>query len=273
MGTIITLTTDFGTSDAYVAAMKGVILGINPEARLVDICHTIEPQNIAQATYILGTVYEFFPRRSIHVVVVDPGVGTGRKPVILRTPEADFIAPDNGVLSQVIEKYSIQPVGSRQAKLDTTKVSAIHITESKFWLEEVSATFHGRDIFAPVAAHLSLGTQPGEFGEAIDSLVVLPSLKPRQESNGIIAGQVLHIDHFGNLITNIKEDDLPGKPDELIIDINGKNIKGLVKTYADAGGLCALIGSSGYLEIALPDGSAADITGASAGDAVRVRTP
>jgi S-adenosylmethionine hydrolase len=273
MGTVITLTTDFGTSDAYVAAMKGVILGINPEARLVDICHTIEPQNIAQAAYILGTVYEFFPRRSIHVVVVDPGVGTGRKPVILRTPEADFMAPDNGVLSYVIEKYSIQPVDSRQAKLDTTKAAAIHLTESKFWLEEVRPTFHGRDIFAPVAAHLSLGTQPGEFGEAVDSLVVLPSLKPRRESDGTIMGQVLHIDRFGNLITSIKESDLPGNTEELIIDINGRQINGIVKTYADSGDLCALIGSSGYLEIALPDGSAADITGASAGDAVRVRTP
>ena len=270
MGTVITLTTDFGTSDAYVAAMKGVILGINPEVRLVDICHTVEPQNIAEAAFILDTSYDFFPLRTIHVVVVDPGVGTERKPVILRTPSADFVAPDNGVLRFVINKYVLQSIDEQHVKLDTSQATAIHITNPKFWLPDVSATFHGRDIFAPVAAHLSTGVSLEKFGETIDTFTVLPSIKPQIEPGGTIIGRVLHIDHFGNMITNFKEEDLPEDSEKLLIDINGHQIKGLVKTYANSKDLCALLSSSGYLEIALPNGNAAEAVGASVDDAIQV---
>ena len=192
MSVIITLTTDFGLTDAYVAAMKGVILGINPEAKLIDICHSIKPRNISQAAFVLSTAYEFFPQRTIHVVVVDPGVGTERRAIILRTPLADFIAPDNGVLSYVIEDfYQPHPLsphllqsrgdgkGFQGAKpLKTTpaeqprqielgpELEAVAITKPQFWRSPVSSTFHGRDIFAPVAARLSLGSSPIDFGEA-----------------------------------------------------------------------------------------------------------
>ncbi len=272
MSSVITLTTDFGLADAYAAAMKGVILGINPDARLVDICHTIESRNIPQAAFVLSTVYEFFPERTVHLVVVDPGVGTHRKAVILRTPQADFIAPDNGVLSYVIEQYTRGNVTDNRQPLDTDKAVAIEITNKRYWLRDVSATFHGRDIFAPVAAHLSLGTPLAEFGNPLDSLAVLYLLKPRQEADGSVIGSILHIDNFGNLITNIKQRDLPRDTAGITVEVKSKIINGIADTYAASDGLCALTGSSGYLEIALKDGSAATYLTAVVGDEVIIRS-
>ena len=271
MGAVITLTTDFGLADAYVAAMKGVILGINPDARLVDISHTIEPQNIAQAAFILSTVYEFFPRGTVHLVVVDPGVGTKRKAVILRTPEVAFIAPDNGVLSYVLEKYSLGETVAGRQPLDTGKAQATEITNSRYWLPDVSATFHGRDIFAPVAAHLSLGTPINEFGNKLDSLATLPLIKPRREPDGTLTGCILHIDNFGNLITNIRKFDLPPDTAGTAVGVKNELITGLVEAYAASDGLCALIGSSGHLEIALKDGHAAAYLKAGVGDSIKIR--
>ena len=271
MGGIITLTTDFGTADGYVAAMKGVILGINPDVRLVDISHTIEPQNIAGAAFILSTTHQFFPERTVHLVVIDPGVGTDRRGIILETPEADFVAPDNGVLSYVIEKYAFSPVAGERCRLDTSRVEAVHITNPRFQLPNVSATFHGRDIFAPAAAYLTLGVSPREFGEAIDSLVVLPSMQPDTGPDGSLVGRVIHTDRFGNLITSIKASDLPENTNNLIVEINGRQIQGLVKNYAQADGLGALIGSNGYLEIVLRDGSAAEFLNSGTGDTVTIR--
>jgi len=153
---IITLTTDFGIDDSYVAEMKGVILSINPEVTIVDICHTISPQNIAQAAYILSTTNRRFPRGTIHVIVVDPGVGTERQAVLLINEHGYFLGPDNGVLSYVVEEAG-------------EGIEAFAITNPSFWLSPLSNTFHGRDIFAPVAAYLSLGTSPQEFGDLIPS--------------------------------------------------------------------------------------------------------
>lgn len=271
MGAIITLTTDFGLADAYVAAMKGVILGINPDARLVDICHTVSPQNVTQAAYILSTVADFFPQHTIHLVVVDPGVGSDRKAIILRTPAAYFIAPDNGVLSYVIDNHSIgNAVGGRQP-LDTGQAEAIEITNRQYWLPSVSSTFHGRDIFAPVAAHLSLGIPLAEFGEPLDTLAVLPLPKPRREPDGTLAGCILHTDSFGNLITNIRRRDLPTETTGIIVEVRSKTINGLINTYADGEGLSALEGSSGHLEIALKDGNAGAYLNANVGDEVIIR--
>ena len=277
MSAIITLTTDFGLSDAYVAAMKGVILSISPEAKIIDICHSIESQNISQAAFVLSTAYEFFPQRTIHVVVVDPGVGTERKAVILRTPSADFVAPDNGVLSYVLQHfYQPHPLQTtpaerpRRIKL-AAGLEAVDITRPEFWRSPVSPTFHGRDIFAPVAAHLSLGSPPINFGEAITSLTVLSLLTPYQASDGALVGRVLHIDNFGNLITNIRRDDLPRKAREITIDIVGRSISGLSHTYAEGIGLLALIGSSGYLEMSLKEGDASVFLGARVGEEVRIR--
>jgi len=270
MNAIITLTTDFGLADAYVAAMKGVILDINREATIIDVCHTIAPQNIAQAAFILSTAHQFFPARTIHVVVVDPGVGTERKAIILRTPRFDFVAPDNGILSYVIEpflKERLRPV-QRQAALPP-ELEAVSITRPEFWRSPVSPTFHGRDIFAPVAARLSLGATPEEFGEVIRSITLLPEHRPYQESAGTLVGRIVHIDQFGNLITNFKREDLPEEP--FAVEVSNRFISRLSRTYGEGEGLLALIGSSGYLEIAVKGGSARDFLGAAVGDDVKIK--
>ncbi len=274
MGAIITLTTDFGLTDAYVAVMKGVILGINPEAKLIDICHTIKPHNISQAAFVLNTAYQFFPEKTIHVVVVDPGVGTERRAIILRTASADFIAPDNGVLSYIIEQFSNKPmknnIGRQQRNLGPD-LEAIAITKPEFWRSSVSPTFHGRDIFAPVAARLSLGFPPADFGEKITSLTVLPLLHPHRVSSGILVGHILHIDNFGNLITDIGNKGLPLTKESITIEVGDKLIRRLSRTYAEGDELLALIGSSGHLEISRKGGSAADFLNAEIGNEVRVK--
>lgn len=276
MSNVVTLTTDFGLADAYVAAMKGVILGIDPEVRLVDICHTVTPQNIAQAAFVLSTAYPFFPEGTVHLVVVDPGVGSERKAIILRTTSACFVAPDNGVLSYVIEQSSPGPDVGHTAGLHRRQLGpeleAVAITRPRFWRSPVSATFHGRDIFAPVAAHLSLGRSPADFGESLDSLNVLPLVRPERRPDGTLTGQVLHADVFGNLITNIRCQDLPAEGNGVAVEIGGQVIRGLARTYAQGEGLLALVGSSGYLEVSLKDGSARDLVRANVGDQVTVRS-
>lgn len=272
MGAVITLTTDFGLDDAYVAALKGVILSINPGANLVDISHSIRPQDVSQAAFVLGTVYEFFPQRTIHVVVVDPGVGTDRRAIILRTPSADFIAPDNGVLSYVLQRSSAKPENATdtQVRLEPD-LEAVAITRNQYWLSPVSATFHGRDIFAPVAAHLSLGLSPADFGEAITSLALLPLPRPYQAADGTLIGHILHIDNFGNLITDIKSSDLPPMEQEISIEIGDQIITGLSHTYGEGRGLLALIGSNDYLEVSLRDGTASIFLDAAVGNEIKIR--
>lgn len=274
MAAIITLTTDFGLADGYIAAMKGVVLGINPEAKLVDIYHSIKPQNVSQAAFILSTAYEFFPRHTIHLVVVDPGVGTERRAIILRTPAADFIAPDNGVLSYVIQQSSAKPIDVNRQQLELGPgLEAVAITKSQFWRSPVSPTFHGRDIFAPVAAHLSLGLPPTDFGEAITSLMVLPLSHPHQTPDGTLVGNIRHIDNFGNLITSIQGSDLPHKAQTIMVEVGDKIISGLSRTYGTGTGLLALIGSSGYLEISLKEGNASTFLKAEVGDEVKIKKP
>ena len=270
MSPIITLTTDFGLTDAYVAAMKGVILGINPEVTLVDICHTINPQDIAQAAFVLGTAYQSFPQGTVHLVVVDPGVGSQRRAVILRTSSADFVAPDNGVLSYIIEQLSPESAGSNQQIISRPEIEAYAITESRYWRTPVSPTFHGRDIFAPVAAHLSLGRSPADFGERLTALVMLPLPRPHQEQDGSVVGHILHIDSFGNLITDITSQCLPSKGELLSIKVGEQTIHGLSRTYAEGEGLLALIGSSDRLEISIKGGSACDLLNSKVGDEVRI---
>lgn len=251
---IITLTTDFGLDDPYVAAMKGAILSINPQVAIVDICHTIKPQNIAQAAFILSTTYHYFPEGAIHVVVVDPGVGTERGAVLLVTPSAFFLAPDNGVLSYIVE--------------EAYELEAIALTNPHFWLSPVSSTFHGRDIFAPVAAHLSLGVPPRDFGEPIPSIFTLPTPRPQLGEDDVLVGHILHIDRFGNLITDIKREDLPrGK---LFIEVGGHIIDGLSQSYAEGEELLAIIGSSERLEVSVKNSSAARFLRAKMGDEVKV---
>ena len=277
MSAIITLTTDFGISDAYVATMKGVILGINPQVKIIDVCHFIEPQDIAQAAFVLSTAYPYFPKKTVHLVVVDPGVGSERRAIILRTPVAYFVAPDNGVLSYVIAQSLAKPVmekgmfSLREKTKPGAELEAVAITNPRFWRSPVSTTFHGRDIFAPVAAALSLGFSPIEFGEPTDSVWVLPLSRPDQRPDGMLVGHILHIDNFGNLITDIKSDNLTLKAEHITIEVSGQLIFGLSGTYAEGSGLLALIGSSGYLEVSLKGGSASSLLDARVGDEVRLR--
>jgi S-adenosylmethionine hydrolase len=271
MAVVITLTTDFGLADGYVAAMKGVVLGINPEARLVDICHAISPQNVSQAAFVLSTAYEFFPPHTIHLVVVDPGVGTQRRAVILRTPSADFIAPDNGVLSYIIQRYAARPLDINQPQSELGPgLEAVAITRAQFWRSPVSATFHGRDIFAPVAAHLSLGLPLTDFGEAVTSLMVLPLPHPYQAPDGTLVGHIMYIDNFGNLITNIRGRDLPQDIKAISVEVGDQIIPGLSHTYGTGEGLLALIGSSEYLEISLKEGDARAFLKAEVGQEVKI---
>jgi len=274
MGAIITLTTDFGLSDAYVAAMKGVILGINPEVKLIDVCHTIKPQNILQAAFVLGTAYQYFPMKTVHLAVVDPRVGTERRAVILRTPSADFVAPDNGVLSYVIQELSGEQASDnsnlQQRKL-APKLEAVEINKSQFWRTPTSNTFHGRDIFAPVAALLSLGFPPINFGEAITSLTMLPLAGSYQRPDGSLVGNIIHSDNFGNLITNIRGSDLSQIKGPFVIEVADQVISGLSNNYDEGRGLLALVGSSGYLEVALRGGSASAFLEAEVGSEVKIR--
>jgi S-adenosylmethionine hydrolase len=274
MSPVITLTTDFGYDDPYVAAVKGAILNINPQATIIDISHTIRPQDILQAAFILDGAYRYFPKQTVHVAIVDPGVGSERRAVILKTPSAFFVAPDNGILSYIVDDlFSIDGQSAVEQTQGLTEVvfkkglEAAAITDPRFWRHPVSPTFHGRDIFAPVAAGLSLGISPFEFGEKINSLHLLPIAKPSLDPDGNVIGQVLHVDRFGNLITNIRSNNLRGK--NITIDVGGRRIQGMSDYYAQGEGIMAVVGSSGYLEISLRDGSACDFLAVEVGDEVR----
>ncbi|MBF0100539.1 MAG: SAM-dependent chlorinase/fluorinase [Desulfobacterales bacterium] len=246
---IITLLTDFGLADAYVGVMKGVILTINPKARIVDISHQVKPQNILQASYILKTAYSYFPEQSIHVVVVDPGVGTDRSIIALKTNRHVFLAPDNGVLSMVMHEAHPE--------------LAVNVTEKQYFLKTMSHTFHGRDIFAPVAAYLSTGIPIDVLGESIpcDNIKKLPQISCHIAETGNIHGTIIHVDHFGNLITNIDYQALNyfgENKQQLQTHINGQCIKGISACYEQVPmhHPLVLIGSSGYLEISVHQGSA-----------------
>lgn len=270
MDTIITLTTDFGTEDAYVAVMKGVIMSINPRATVIDISHHIEPQNIAQGAFVLMTAYPYFPDGTIHVAVIDPGVGGARRGIVLRAQSTVFVAPDNGLLSYSAYRATAEGWSGRGANEQLPSgLQAFEITNPAYWRHPVGPTFHGRDIFAPVAAHISTGVALREFGEPVRSIHLLPPPEPEALGRGELAGHVLHIDHFGNVITDIQREDLPSE--RFFIEIAEHQIESLGQTYSEASGLTALIGSSGYLEIALRDGSAAHFLGIGIGGRVRVR--
>lgn len=275
MSPVITLTTDFGYDDAYVAAVKGAILNINPVATIVDVSHSIKPQDILQAAFVLSAVYRYFPKETVHVAIVDPGVGSDRRGIILKTPSAMFIGPDNGIFSYVIDDlFSAESRSAIEQTHGLTEIvfkiglEAAAITDPRFWRHPVSPTFHGRDVFAPVAAGLSLGISLYEFGEKINSLHVLPVPKPSLDPDGNLVGQVLHIDRFGNLIANIRSNSLPGK--NVVIEVGGLRIQGISDYYAQKEGVMAVVGSSGYLEISLRDGSARDFLGIAEGDEIRV---
>ncbi|GIV98347.1 MAG: hypothetical protein KatS3mg057_3004 [Herpetosiphonaceae bacterium] len=265
---LITLTTDFGTQDSYVAIMKGVILSILPHVRLVDYSHEIAPQNIMQAAYLLQIGYGYFPQGTVHLIVVDPGVGSKRRAIAVATPEAAFVAPDNGVLSLIwydaVERWG------------RDRITAVELTEPRFWRPLVSATFHGRDIFAPVAAHLASGVSINEFGPQIDQIVLNDKVCPSIQPSGDLIARIIHVDRFGNCITNVTLDDLraAGVGERLSVFILDQQISGLYRTYSDGpvGSPMALIGSGGYLELAVRNGHAAQMLGVGTGDTLRIRS-
>ncbi len=272
-GRPIVLTTDFGLADPFVGVMKGVVLGINPLARLIDLTHQIQPQSIPQAAFVLGASHRFFPAGAIHVVVVDPGVGTQRRALLLVTPTAQFLAPDNGVLSHIIADYLEHPPQEPGLVPLPPEVAAYQLTNHEYWLQPVSNTFHGRDIFAPVAAHLSLGVPPEDLGQPVANMVWLPSPRPEQQGDTIL-GQVVYADHFGNLVTNVPALELQ-KAGSVQVEIKGRRISRLSRSFHDPqvpaeGGLVALVGSHGYLEIAVPDDNASLILGVDTGEPVYV---
>lgn len=259
-GRVITLTTDFGLEDGYVGTVKGVILSINPDVTLVDFTHQVSPQDVFDAAFVLGTSYQYFRSDTIHVVVVDPGVGSERAALAVRTPRGVFVGPDNGVLTWPILDELGTAASSRSGYVavpDGSSVKAVHLTESRFWLRNPSRTFHARDIFGPVAAYLSLGTSMESLGQEARDVRVLPVPVPRWRSSGRLDGEVLRVDHFGNLITNLKASDLERLGGEVTFVVAGQEIRGLSSFYGEKPGLLALIGSSGYVEIAVQNGSAA----------------
>ncbi len=255
---LITLTTDFGLADGYVGTMKGVILGIAPTATIVDISHHIAPQDVREAAYTLYAAAPYFPQDTIHVVVVDPGVGGERRAIALRTPQAAFVAPDNGVLSYVVEGHKVE--------------ERVNLTNSRCHLSPVSRTFHGRDVFAPAAAHLARGVPLAELGQPLTEIVTFPLPRPQIRPDGTLVGQIIHIDRFGNLITSIRAADLASHPrmGEGVIEIKGQRIRGISNSYAEmeAGNLLTIVGSSDHLEIAASGGSASQALAAKVGDEV-----
>lgn len=266
----IALLTDFGLEDAYVGTMKGVILRINPSATIVDLCHQVAPQAIAEGAFLLATSYRYFAPETIFVAVVDPGVGSERRPIALRTPGGTFVGPDNGLFGMVASDCGVAvPRDGGRASLAGSSVAGVVLAERRYFLPAVSATFHGRDVFAPVAAHLSLGTQLDALGPPLADLVTLPVSRPERRGDQIV-GHVVHVDRFGNLITDLTEADL--KPlAHPVVEAAGQRIAGIGHHYAERTGLLALVGSSGHLEIALNGGSAAAALGLGAGDSITLR--
>jgi S-adenosyl-L-methionine hydrolase (adenosine-forming) len=246
---IVTLTTDFGLSDHFTGVMKGVILGICPAARIVDITHQASAFEITEAAFTIAETYRWFPKKTVHVIVVDPGVGTARRPILAEAAGQYFVAPDNGVLSMIYSR-------------EKHKVRAI--TSDKYFLKPVSRTFHGRDIFAPTAAHLASGTPPARFGKLIEDYCRLRFAEPIRTGKRIWQGTILKIDHFGNLITNLSIADFPDLETRPFRLLCGQvAITRLSATFADGspGEPLLIVGSSGYLEIVANRASAAKILG------------
>lgn len=253
---IVTLTTDFGLKDGNVGVMKGIIWNLAPRAHIADLSHQISPQNIAEAALILSRSAPYFPPDTVHIVVVDPGVGTSRRPIAARIGEQLFVGPDNGFLTLLLEH-------AEQVHLDT---EFIHLNRPQFWLPDISHVFHGRDIFAPVGGHLASGTPLLALGSSITDLVRLPMARPQPIPEGY-QGEIIHVDHFGNLSTNLRLTDLAGRT-SLSIQLRGREIPGLYDTFGELppGSLMALIGSTGSLIVSEVNGSAAQTLGAQPGD-------
>lgn len=272
---LVTLTTDFGNADGFVGTMKGVILGICAGVSIVDITHEVPPHDIAGASFVFASALPFFPRGTIHVLVVDPGVGTARGGLVVRGADATFVCPNNGVLSNVLQAAGVRadaPSFHAAPVVLPEGWTAHLLTNDRFFRHPMSSTFHGRDVFAPVAAHLACGVAPEEMGESAGMIEAL-ALPVAGEHGGAIEGCVVHVDRFGNLITNVSAEILSGDTASVVIEISGRRIAGLTANYQDGAALVALIGSHGGLEIAMRNGSAAKELGVTTGAPVHVSRP
>jgi S-adenosylmethionine hydrolase len=253
---LITLMTDFGIKDGNVGVMKGVIWSLAPEAQIADLSHTISPQNVREAALILARSAPYFPPGTIHLVVVDPGVGTERRPLAARIGQQYFIGPDNGLITLLLDQAE--------------EAEFIHLDRPGYWLPELSSVFHGRDIFAPCAAHLARGVPLSELGTPISDPVLLDFPQPQPIPSGL-RGEIIHIDHFGNLSTNIRREHLQGRLD-LTVRYGAAEVRGLVRTFGERppGELVSLYGSTGNLLLCVVNGSAAQRLDAALGDTVEV---
>lgn len=257
---IITLTTDFGLNDHFVGTIKGVILSIVPEVEIVDICHSVQAFDVLDGALTIAQAYSYFPSGTVHLVVVDPGVGTARRPILVTSDRHHFVAPDNGVLSMIY---------AREERLHIR-----HITAEHYSLQPVSNTFHARDVFSPVAAWLAKGVDPEKFGDEISDFVRFNAPKPKAVDGSTLRGVVLKADRFGNLVTNITPQDAPALfaavPVQFKIRVGKQEITEIHSNYSEGapGEVFGILGSMGYLEIATDRGSAAKIIGAGKGSEV-----
>jgi S-adenosylmethionine hydrolase len=259
---IITLTTDFGSNDHFVGTMKGVILDIVPEAQIIDICHSVQAFDVLDGALTISQAYSYFPSRTVHVVVVDPGVGTARRPILASCDKYHFVAPDNGVLSLVYAREQ--------------RMHVRHITSEHYFLQPLSNTFHARDIFAPIAAYLAKEVDALKFGDEVEDFVRFNAPKPKTVDGNRLRGVVLKVDRFGNLVTNITPQDAPflfettGKPFKIVV--GSREITEIHNAYAEGapGEVIGILGSMGFLEIAANRGAAAQITGAGKGTDVSI---
>ena len=257
---LITLLTDFGNSDYFVAAMRGVILSHNPDAQIIDITHEVPAQDIEAAAFTLLAAHSAFPSGTIHLAVVDPGVGSSRRPILIEAAGHYFVGPDNGIFSYVC---------------DQSKPRIFHLDNAKYFRHPVSDTFNGRDVFAPVAAALSVGVAPKKLGIEVDDFVQLPTLRPERSRDGLISGRIIHIDHFGNCVTNITTNELNEKvmDQRIRLTIREQEIDTFHRYFAEetrANKLFCIWGSAGFLEIAARNNSAAKLLKAKRGDTVVV---
>ncbi len=256
----ITLMTDFGTRDGYTGVMKGVIYRIAPNAQIADLTHAISAQNIVEGTLVWSRSCEFFPAGTVHVGVVDPGVGTKRRPIAARLGDFFYVCPDNGLITLPL----------MQARQANAPVEIVHLNQPRYWLPQVSNVFHGRDIFSPVAAHLSIGVPLKELGTPIDDPVLLNLPRPQVTDSGW-RGEVITVDHFGNLGTNIMGEQLD-EQESLRVRISGREIQGISRTFGDhiPGDLVAVIDSDGNLAVAIVNSNAARELGVQVGEPVEV---
>jgi S-adenosylmethionine hydrolase len=259
---IITLTTDFGLQDHFVGTMKGVILENAPDARLVDISHSVQPFDVFDGALTIAQAYSYFPNRTVHMVIVDPGVGTARRPIVVSTEKHLFVAPDNGVLSLILDREE--------------RISVRHVTAEHYFLQPVSNTFHARDIFAPIAAYLAKGVDPDRMGEEIKDFVRFSAPRPKPVDEHTLRGVVLKVDRFGNLITNITPQDAPmifnSQPHPFKIVVGKREITQMHTAYAEGapGEVFGILGSMGFLEIAANRAAAAKLLEAAKGTDVNI---